>query len=898
MKPELIIALCDSIVKKHFDSTPQKRGPRGLKGAKGESFDFIEHEAQISEIITNSITDKLDVLKLRFEDLTDEDRDSLKLSFSDLSESEILSLKGTRGQKGKSGRSFNFEEEKEAITTIIENYVDHISNTFKLHFSDLSDDERESLRGARGPRGIQGKSGLDGQDGLAGKDGLDGQDGKEGPEGQRGARGVRGQKGKDGESFSLEENKKEIDETIINYFETVKNQLALKFEDLTVENKEELKLKYEALTDEQKLELRGPRGLRGQKGSKGVDGLSAYDIWSEINKGEEGDFLRSLIGPRGIDGLDGLNGKSGVDGRNGKDGEDGKDAPVVTDVKIKKIGKDIVFEFEYSDGLVIRTNRIKFPTTQIIHQLIASGGFGGTNGGGGVTNHSGLVLDDGTNPHGTTQSDVGLSNVDNTSDLGKPISTATQSALDNKLDATEADYAFPTGGSGMLSNTIVTIETPTSVRISAGSAFYSSNTSDGKVSTSEVSWPETVETVPAGILAVDQAFYITKDNTGTTQFHAFPISTSVINSQAAIVSAGALFGTVFTIGSGNFGGKNQYISQTIAELFLDRGPRLEGVEITPDATDLTFNVTSGQEFFGGNNWRSDRDNPNHFPFLGLTDPTFVYAYQDPAAANGWTSTLATVIDNDNYDDATGTLATVPPSDKVTIQPAWLSVTTGTVIIQYGQAVYKDVATALAALPTANEMDTPAVANLPRLGWLVVTKGQTQLIDATYIKEVVKGTTITGAQTVKVQDAYNNSAGIEPELTTNATNGALSIRRGSALDTDNILEGQNGSGSTTFSVDGNGNIVANNMIATQDADIIALAQTTDSTLSYSGDTLTGVSYVDSAFITSNAKVLAYTGSTLDSVTHTFTYDSQVWTVTTTLTYTSGKLTDKAISIGKV
>ena len=36
------------------------------------------------------------------------------------------------------------------------------------------------------------------------------------------------------------------------------------------------------------------------------------------------------------------------------------------------------------------------------------------------------------NPHGTTKSDVGLGNVDNTSDLDKPISTVTQTALDLK----------------------------------------------------------------------------------------------------------------------------------------------------------------------------------------------------------------------------------------------------------------------------------------------------------------------------------------------------------------------------------------------------------------------------------------------------------------------------------
>ena len=70
-----------------------------------------------------------------------------------------------------------------------------------------------------------------------------------------------------------------------------------------------------------------------------------------------------------------------------------------------------------------------------------------------ITNHSGLTLDDGTNPHGTTKSDVGLSNVDNTSDLNKPISTATQIALDDKLDkdttaGVERVWTYGTDGIG------------------------------------------------------------------------------------------------------------------------------------------------------------------------------------------------------------------------------------------------------------------------------------------------------------------------------------------------------------------------------------------------------------------------------------------------------------------
>ena len=48
-------------------------------------------------------------------------------------------------------------------------------------------------------------------------------------------------------------------------------------------------------------------------------------------------------------------------------------------------------------------------------------------------------LADLSNPHQVTKAQVGLGNVDNTSDLNKPISTATQTALDAKADITYVD---------------------------------------------------------------------------------------------------------------------------------------------------------------------------------------------------------------------------------------------------------------------------------------------------------------------------------------------------------------------------------------------------------------------------------------------------------------------------
>ena len=62
-----------------------------------------------------------------------------------------------------------------------------------------------------------------------------------------------------------------------------------------------------------------------------------------------------------------------------------------------------------------------------------------------IDNH----IADKNNPHEVTKEQVGLGNVDNTSDLDKPISTATQTALDNKVDeVTTANKVYGTDSTG------------------------------------------------------------------------------------------------------------------------------------------------------------------------------------------------------------------------------------------------------------------------------------------------------------------------------------------------------------------------------------------------------------------------------------------------------------------
>lgn len=59
-----------------------------------------------------------------------------------------------------------------------------------------------------------------------------------------------------------------------------------------------------------------------------------------------------------------------------------------------------------------------------------------------LTSHTGNT----SNPHGVTKAQVGLGNVDNTSDVSKPVSTATQTALNLKANlASPAFTGTPTG---------------------------------------------------------------------------------------------------------------------------------------------------------------------------------------------------------------------------------------------------------------------------------------------------------------------------------------------------------------------------------------------------------------------------------------------------------------------
>ncbi len=195
-------------LKLHFiDLTTEEinsiRGPRGQRGKSGKDFVFEEHK-EFFESLRPQLN--IEELKLKFSDLTEEDLDQLRFKYEDFSLDQIETLRGPRGQRGKPGKDFDFEEHKDYFESLRPQintedlklkFSDLSSDevlSIKLKFSDLSEEEIESLK-VQGPRGQRGKKGDIGDKGERGESGIQGEIGRIGPRGEKGDIGLKGPMG-------------------------------------------------------------------------------------------------------------------------------------------------------------------------------------------------------------------------------------------------------------------------------------------------------------------------------------------------------------------------------------------------------------------------------------------------------------------------------------------------------------------------------------------------------------------------------------------------------------------------------------------------------------------------------------------------------------------------------
>lgn len=195
----------------------------------------------------------------------------------------------------------------------------------KLHFSDLTEEDKAELKGEKGDIGPQGLRGEQGIQGETGPQGPIGETGPQGPIGPKGEQGVKGDKGDTGSGFK-----------VLGYFSTqeelesaiVSPQAGDAYEvgtgapyDIYI---------YDAINSVWKNNgpLQGAQGPKGDKGDTGPQGPQGErgDIGPQGLQGIQGD-----PGPQGPTGEQGPKGDKGDRGPEGPQGPAGEDAAITVD---------------------------------------------------------------------------------------------------------------------------------------------------------------------------------------------------------------------------------------------------------------------------------------------------------------------------------------------------------------------------------------------------------------------------------------------------------------------------------------------------------------------------------------------------------------------------------------
>jgi len=264
------------------------------------------------------------------------------------------------------------------------------------------------------------------------------------------------------------------------------------------------------------------------------------------------------------------------------------------------------------------------------------------------------------------------------------------------------------------------------------------------------------------------------------------------------------------------------------------GPINEGNTFNSSISgDLTIQKTVGSTTLPWINRDVDPQNPAE-----ATNPS-----QNPVIAGDWTAFYQdgvggftpiinkTTVDPDFWDDGTGTLNGVT-NNRFTIKRFYFFGQNDKILTTYGQAEYTSLVLAESAIFSESPVLSPLLATGSFVSALIIQEGVTDL-DSAIASGDAKFVTITsetssaggsaGAQ--DFQNTYDLS--VTPQITTDSTGGALTIKRGSSADTDDILEGQNGAGTKTFAVTGEGALTANGATITKVSATVATLNRTGS-----------------------------------------------------------------------
>lgn len=321
--------------------------------------------------------------------------------------------------------------------------------------------------------------------------------------------------------------------------------------------------------------------------------------------------------------------------------------------------------------------------------------------------------------------------------------------------------------------------------------------------------PETPDPTPltnaavAGVtvtnLATQPRTYISLDSSGSIVQQADTWTTEELRDLVAIGLLVHPNGTTIQA-VGGFPVTNYDFDLQVADFILAVGPmNVDGNVISANGANLSLDRSAGHQYRLGANHDTDRQTPSTVTSSGGTALTFRYRYRD-GSGDYTEGANTTVIDPTNYDSGTGTPATVSGSDKFQVIRLW-AFSTGNVRAMYGQNLYKTMADAEASIFGAVfDADPNLTSNGALRAWLIIKSTETSLqgSNAKFIEADRFGSSGAGgitSSTTTMQQAYNNAD--EPEITLNASQGALTLQDASSPIGAPLLEVQANGGGTTF-----------------------------------------------------------------------------------------------------
>ncbi len=231
---------------------------------------------------------------------------------------------------------------------------------------------------------------------------------------------------------------------------------------------------------------------------------------------------------------------------------------------------------------------------------------------------------------------------------------------------------------------------------------------------------------------------------------------------------------------------------------------ISGNVISPNGANLSLNKSAGVTFRRSVGYGTNKQNPNTVAAAGQTPVSFTRFTQTSQIIGPFTT-----LDVANYDVA-GTVTAIPGGANVSTNKRVYIFGNGQVAIQYGQVTYASLAAAIAGISTESFVVNPTANDGGvLLAILSCRKSATDVSNATdcVIQRAGRfdnsGITVGSLATTTLQQAYDNS--VTPQITTTTANGSVDIKRGSAADTDNVFRIQNGAGTSTATITGDGTV---------------------------------------------------------------------------------------------